>query len=62
MKFISWVILGVLILLVSACNYPEDNTPIPPQCSDVIDNDGDSLIDLFNRQCRDANNNDESTP
>lgn len=36
-------------------------TPVLPQCSDGLDNDGDSLIDLNDRQCRDANDNDEST-
>ena len=32
------------------------------QCNDGIDNDGDSLIDLADRECRDANDNDESVP
>lgn len=36
--------------------------PPPPQCSDEIDNDDDGLIDLADRQCRDADDDDESVP
>lgn len=39
-------------------------TPEPtqrvPQCSDRVDNDGDGLIDLIDRQCRAGSDNDES--
>jgi len=31
-----------------------------PQCSDGIDNDGDGLIDLGDRECSNANDNDEA--
>ena len=45
---------------------PTATTTSPPsrqaQCDDGVDNDGDSLIDLNDRECRDANDNDESTP
>ena len=41
---------------------PDTPVPAPPQCSDGVDNDGDKLIDLNDRECRDANDNDESTP
>jgi hypothetical protein len=36
-------------------------TPKPPQCSDGVDNDGDGQVDLRDRECRDANDDDEST-
>lgn len=35
-------------------------TPVPPQCSDGVDNDSDGLIDLNDRECRDANDDDEA--
>ncbi len=38
----------------------ETPTPFVPQCSDGIDNDGDRLIDLKDKQCRSANDNDEA--
>lgn len=40
----------------------ETFTPLVPQCSDGIDNDGDRLVDLADKQCRNANDNDESKP
>ena len=44
---------------------PEDTatfTPFVPQCSDGIDNDGDRLVDLADKECRNANDNDETNP
>lgn len=41
------------------------DTPVPaiPQCSDGIDNDGDRAVDFpRDKECRSANDNDESTP
>jgi hypothetical protein len=39
------------------------NPPAPtPQCSDGIDNDGDGFIDLFDRQCRSADQDSERHP
>jgi hypothetical protein len=38
---------------------PPPPPPPPPQCSDGIDNDGDGKIDLADKQCRDAADNDE---
>ena len=52
-------------------NGRETETPTPPaprpQCSDGIDNDGDRLIDYSatgagDRECRNANDNDEAVP
>lgn len=48
-------------------NGRETETPFVPQCSDGIDNDGDRLIDYSatgagDRECRDANDNDEANP
>ncbi|TAK14460.1 MAG: hypothetical protein EPO32_01570 [Anaerolineae bacterium] len=36
------------------------STPVPPQCSDRADNDGDGRTDLADRECRDADDNDEA--
>lgn len=38
------------------------DTPAPsaPQCSDGVDNDGDRAVDLKDKQCRSATDNDES--
>lgn len=41
---------------------PDIPEPSPPECNDGIDNDGDSLIDLNDRECSDTNDNDESVP
>ncbi len=31
-----------------------------PQCNDGVDNDGDGAIDLRDKECADANDNDEA--
>jgi hypothetical protein len=42
---------------------PSDKTnPKPAQCSDGKDNDGDRLIDMSDPQCRNPDDNSESTP
>jgi hypothetical protein len=39
------------------------DTPPPPQCSDGVDNDGDRAVDYpSDKQCRNANDNDELNP
>ncbi|MBX3045959.1 MAG: hypothetical protein KF698_03065 [Anaerolineales bacterium] len=38
---------------------PPTATPMP-QCSDGLDNDGDGYVDLQDRECKDASDNDES--
>lgn len=39
-----------------------NGTPLPPQCSDGLDNDADRFTDLADPQCRNANDNDEAVP
>lgn len=48
--------------------YPSPPTPTPPpteeftpQCSDGLDNDGDGFIDDVDRECDNANDNDEAS-
>lgn len=38
-----------------------DNSPIITECSDGIDNDGDGLIDLYDSDCVNSEDNDEGT-
>lgn len=47
------------------CESGEDNSEVndgSTQCSDGLDNDGDSLIDQEDLDCEDRNDTDESTP
>ena len=47
-------------------NATETPTPLSagdtPQCSDGADNDGDGAVDMADRQCRNADDNDEANP
>lgn len=47
-------------LLFAATATPDSSAPRLTQCNDRIDNDNDSLIDLDDRECRNAEDNDES--
>lgn len=40
----------------------EATEPSLPQCSDRVDNDNDGLVDLSDRECRDANDDNEASP
>ncbi|MCW5874424.1 MAG: hypothetical protein KIS88_07230 [Anaerolineales bacterium] len=39
---------------------PQPTATPMPQCSDGLDNDGDGYVDLADRECKDASDNDES--